>query len=50
MTQIDWSKSKRDTADSLFDTEKNTITNDDEKFQLIQWKNDESTVSRFGLL
>ena len=29
------------------DAEKDTIIND-EKFQLIQWKNYESAVSRFG--
>ena len=50
MTRIDWSKPKRDTADSVFDAEKDTIINDDEKFKLIQWKNDESAVTRFGLL
>ena len=32
MTRIDWSKPKRDTADSVFDAEKDTII-DDEKFQ-----------------
>ena len=37
-------------ADSSFDAEKDTIINDDEKFHPIQWKNDESAVSRFGLL
>ena len=35
MTRIDWSKPKRDTADSSFDAEKDTIINDDENFQRI---------------
>ena len=35
MTRIDWSKPKPDTANSSFDAEKDTIINDDEKFQLI---------------
>ena len=35
MTQIDWSKRKRDTADSSFDIKKDTIINNDEKLQLI---------------
>ena len=43
-------KPKRGAADSSFDAEKDTIINDDEKFKLIQWKNDESAVTRFGFL
>ena len=41
---------ERATVDSSFNAEKDTIINDDEKFKLIQWKNDESAVTRFGLL
>ena len=39
MTRIDWSKPKRDTADSVFDAEKDTIINDDD--------NDDDNFQRF---
>ena len=41
MTQIDWSNRKPDMADLSFlhyDADKDTIINDDEKFQLISVK------------
>ena len=41
MTPIDWSNLKREMADSLFYTnnaDKDTIINNDEKFQLISVK------------
>ena len=49
MARIDQSKPKRDTADSSFDAEKDTIINDDDNdddnFQRFQWKNVESAIS-----
>ena len=36
MTRIDQSKRKLDMTDSLFDNEKDTIINDDEKFLLLK--------------
>ena len=50
MHQNDRMQRERATVDSSFNAEKDTIINDDEKFKLIQWKNDESAVTRFGLL
>ena len=40
MIQIDQSNRKRDTADLSIYTEKDTIIDDDEKFELILRKND----------
>ena len=51
MTRIDWSNPKRHMADLSFDTidaDKDTIINDDEKFQLISVKTTNLTYLTYG--